>query len=256
MNIVVCLKAVPTNVKSPVPKSDGAGILIDGDCFMNESDDYALEQALLLKKSFGGKVTAVTAGSIRSQDILHVSLAKGADDAIRVDADEFDPNIVSFILARAIRNISHDLILTGVESSDGMSSQVGISLGAQLGLPYVYAVTKIDSGSSEDTLVVNRELGEGRYQTLEVRKPALLCVQSGIVPLTYTPVVKLIHARRKAVPSLSLSDLGITGEALAKRRKTMVVEIKPVEKNNSTQWLSGNPEQLARDIIDRIRKGL
>jgi len=137
-----------------------------------------------------------------------------------------------------------------------MSSQVGISLGAQLGLPYVYAVTKIDSGSSEDTLVVNRELGEGRYQTLEVRKPALLCVQSGIVPLTYTPVVKLIHARRKAVPSLSLSDLGITGEALAKRRKTMVVEIKPVEKNNSTQWLSGNPEQLARDIIDRIRKGL
>lgn len=256
MNIVVCLKAVPTNVRDPVPKSDGSGILTEGDCFMNASDDYALEQALLLKKDFGTRVTAVTVGSVRSQDILHVSLAKGADEAIRVDADEFDPNIVSFILSRALRDLSYDLILTGVESSDGMSSQVGISLGAQLGLPYVYAVTKMALGNSEDRLLVTRELGGGRYQTLEVDKPALLCVQSGIAPLTYTPPVKLIHARRKGIPSRSLSDLGITGEELARRRKTKVIEIKPLEKNSSTQWLSGNPEQLAREIIDKISKAL
>jgi len=256
LNIIVCIKAVPASVKNPTPKSDGSGIVTEGDLFMNESDDYALEQALLLKKGFGTTVTALTVGSVRYQDILHVSLAKGADQAIRIDADEFDPNIVSFILSRAIGTMKHDLILTGIESSDGMSSQIGISVGAQLKLPYVYAVTKLECGDTQDSLSVTRELGSGRYQTLEVTKPALLCVQSGIVPLTYTPVVKLIHARRKAIPCLSLSELGITDEALSLRRKAKVVEVRPSEKNNATVWLSGNPEQLAVEIIDKIAKAL
>lgn len=254
MNIVVCVKAVPANVKIPVPKPDGSGVLTEGDAFMNESDDYALEQALLLKRSLGCKVTAVTLGTIKSQDILHVSIAKGADEAIRVDADEFDPNVVSFILARAIRTLNYDLILTGVESSDGMASQVAVSLAAQLGVPYVYAVTKTELESAEGPLLVTRELGGGRHQILEVSKPALLCIQSGTVPLTYTPVVKLIHARRRGVPTLSTSDLQITGDDLAARRRTKIVDIKPVEKSSSTQWLSGSPQELALQIMDKISK--
>lgn len=251
MHIVVCLKAVPTTVHNPVAKDDGSGIATEGDCFMNSSDEYALEQALLFKRSLAAKVTVITVGSIRSQDILHLSLAKGADDAIRIDADEFDPNIVSFMLARAISNLEYDLILTGVESSDGMSSQVPVSLASQLGIPYAYAVTKIELENDKPVLAT-RELGGGRFQTLELERPALLCTQSGIAALTYAPTVKLIHARRRGVPAQTPESLGITEDELAKRRTARVLEIHPVEKNNTTQWLSGSSEQLAREILNKI----
>ena len=253
MNIVVCLKAVPTAGKIPVPNGDGTGIVTEGDCFMNGSDEYALEQALLFKRSLGAKVTVITVGSIISQDILHLSIAKGADDALRIDADEFDPNIVSFLLARAIAKLSYDLILTGVESSDGMYSQVPVSLAAQLGVPYVYAVTKIVLEQDQPVLAT-RELGGGRYQTLAIEGPALLCTQSGIAELTYAPTVKLIHARRRGVPTESLSSLGVTDEELARRRQAKVLDITPVEKNNTTQWLTGTPAELARDILAKIKE--
>jgi electron transfer flavoprotein beta subunit len=254
VNIVVCLKAVPTNGKMPAPAGDGISVVTEGDLFLNESDDYALEQALLLKRSLNCKVTAVTLGSIKSQDILHVAIAKGADDALRVDADEFDPNVAAFLLARAVQTLNADLILTGVESSDGMASQVPIALGAQLGIAYVYAVTKVFLDSADGPLTVTRELGGGRHQTLEIALPALLCLQSGTVPLTYTPVVKLIHARRRGIPTLNPDALGITAEDINKRRRAKVLDIRPVDKSSATQWLSGSAQELARQIMDKISK--
>jgi electron transfer flavoprotein beta subunit len=246
------MKAVPGSGVSPGMSDDGTRIVNDGDAFVNESDDYALEQALMLKRNVGGKVTAITLGTVKSQDILHTSLAKGADDAIRIDADEFDPNIVSFLLARALKNLNADLILTGVESADGMASQVPMAIAARLGMPCVYAVTRVEWAGEDQPLVLTRELGGGRSQTLEVDKPALLCVQAGIVPLTYAPVVKLIHARRKGIPSLKLNDLEITADELAARRKTKVTSVQPVEKNSTTQWLTGSVQAIATQIMEKI----
>ena len=256
MNIIVCVKAVATNATSPVPREDGSGVITEGDRFTNGSDEYALELALSLKRNSGGKVTAITVGPIKSQDVLHVAIAKGADEVLRVDADEFDPNVISVLLAAAIRTMDYGLILTGVESADGMTSQVGPSVGARLGLPYLYAVTKVEPGAEGLPLTVHRELGGGRYQTLAVSKPALLCVQSGIVPLTYAPVVKLIHARRRAVPTVTASDFGINEAELAARRKTRIMGIKPVAKSSSTQWLTGSPQQLAAQIMQKMAEAL
>jgi electron transfer flavoprotein beta subunit len=253
MHIIVCIKAVPTTGRQPAAKSDGTGIETEGDCFINGSDEYALEQALLFKRALSAKVTVITVGSMKSQEVLQLGIAKGADEAIRVDADEFDPNVTSFLLARAIANLDYDLILTGVESSDGMASQVPVALASQLGVPYVYAVTKIEL-EQDKPLLATRELGGGRYQTLEVQMPAVLCTQSGIAPLTYAPTVKLIHARRRGVPAQSPSALGIGDDELAQRRSAKIVDIKPVEKNNTTQWLKGSPAELARDILAKIKE--
>jgi len=256
MNIVVCMRAVHANVRNPAPKNDGFGVGSEGDTFINESDDYALELALTLRREFGGTVTALTLGPVSSQEILYASLAKGADSALRIDADEFDPNVISLMLARAVKNIPHDLVLAGIESADSMSSQIGISLGARLGLPYVFAVTKVSYNAEDGGFAVTRELGGGAYQILEVAKPAVLCVQSGIAPLTYTPVVKLIHARRKAIPCILPTDLGIDDETIARHRGAKFVDVSPCDKNNSIEWLSGNPAQLAAAVIEKISKAL
>jgi electron transfer flavoprotein beta subunit len=220
----------------------------------NESDEYALEQALLLKKNLRGTVTAVTVGPVHAQEVLYASVARGADSALRVDADEFDPNVVSYVLSLAIKKLSYDLILTGVESFDGMSSQVGISLATELALPYAYAVTKIEPGSELKSLIIERELGGGRHQTLDVSLPALLCIQSGITSLSYTPAAKLFQARRSGTQCFTLAALGVNSEELKNRRKTRIVEVRQREKTSKIQMLTGSPDEVAHFIFDKIKE--
>ena len=214
----------------------------------------ALEEALLLKKNLRGTVTAVTVGPAQAQEVLYASVARGADSAVRVDADEFDPNLVSYILSLAIKRLSCDLILTGVESSDGMSSQVGVSLATELALPYGYAVTKIEPGSELKSLIIERELGGGRHQTLEVSLPALLCIQSGIARLSYTPAAKLFQARWSGVACLAPATLGMSSDELKKRRKLTIVEVLEREKTSGIQMLTGSPDKVAHFIFDKIKE--
>jgi electron transfer flavoprotein beta subunit len=255
VNIVVCIKAVPSRAKNPSIADTGQKLRIESPQWsFNESDEYALEEALLLKKTLRATVTVVTVGPMHAQDVLYASIARGADNAVRVDVDEFDPNLVSYILSLAIKRMSYDLILTGVESSDGMSSQVGISLATELDLPYAYAVTKVESASDLKSLVVERELGGGRYQTLEISLPALLCIQSGIARLSYTPVAKLFQARRSGTACLTLAALGLGSDVLESRRTTTIVELLQREKTSKLQMLTGNPDEVAHFIFDRIKE--
>ena len=255
MNIVVCIKAVPSRANNPVIADAGQRIQVDSPQWMfNESDEYALEEALLLKKNLRATVTAITVGPMHAQDVLYASVARGADNAVRVDADEFDPNVVSYILSLAIKKLSYDLILTGVESSDGMSSQVGISLATELGLPYAYAVTKVESASDLKSLIIERELGGGRHQTLDISLPALLSIQSGIARLSYTPVAKLFQARRTGAACLNLAALGVSSETLKNRRTTKIVEVLQRERTSNLQLLTGTPDEVAHFIFDKIKE--
>ena len=51
---------------------------------------------------------------------------------------------------------------------------------------------------------------------------------------------------------MNAASLQISEEDLAQRRKTRVVDVKPVDKSSSTQWLSGTPQALAREIMNKI----
>src|SRR4051812_6894416 len=161
MNIVVCLKAVPAQAENPSIIDSGLNVYVESKSYVvNESDEYALEQALVLKKKLSASVTLLTVGPVRANEVLFRSLAKGADAAIRVNGDEFDPNITALKLAAALRKVPHDLILTGVESLDGMASRVGLLVAARLGIASAYAVTNIEIAGDHSIRAVH-ELGGG-----------------------------------------------------------------------------------------------
>jgi electron transfer flavoprotein beta subunit len=256
VNIIVCIKAVPSRVGNPKIVDGGARLRVESPQWLfNESDEYALEEALSLKKHLRARITAITIGPTHAQEILYASMARGADDAVRIDADEFDPNLVAYILSMAIKTRTYDLILTGVESADGMFSQVGVGLAAELGLPYAYGVTKIECATDLRSVIVERELGGGRYQTLDISLPALLSIQSGIARLSYTPAAKLFQARRTGAVCLTLGAVGVNNQDLDKRRTMKIVDLARREKNNSLKILSGDPDEVAQFIFDKVNEG-
>ncbi len=251
MNIVVCLKAVPGYVTKLQLANTGDRIDYEsGSIMVNESDECALEKALALKQQFGGEVIAITVGRLPAQRVLYIGLAKGADRAIRVDANFGDAERTSAALAEAIGRISYDLVLTGVESSDNMAAEVGIRVAERLRLPYAYAVTNIESGEGPGRVKVTKEIGGGMSQILDVPSPALMCIQQGILPISYVPARRLLQAQLQPVECLSLDELGI-GEQKGDGLK--IVDILHPTEAGRAELIEGKPSEVARILLQIIR---
>ena len=87
MKIIVLCKAVAVGVSDVKIATGGKALQYQSQLLaMNECDEYALEEAIVLKRAHGGEVTVLTMGSITTQNILHLALAKGADRVVQNDA--------------------------------------------------------------------------------------------------------------------------------------------------------------------------
>src|SRR3972149_5233014 len=85
MNIVVPVKMVPDLVEEL--EVDATGRALDRSFLklrINEFDEHALEEALLLKAKHGGTVTVLALDTGEVDETLFTCLAKGADRAIKI----------------------------------------------------------------------------------------------------------------------------------------------------------------------------
>src|SRR6202162_4887760 len=136
VKIAVCIKQVPT--REWQPRLNDAKTWIreqDASYEMNETDAYALEEALRLKETHGGEVVVCSAGPARVAQVIREALARGADRAVHVEdgalasADAF---LVAEALGAAMADERFDLILTGLQSDDQGSAQSGVLLAERL----------------------------------------------------------------------------------------------------------------------------
>lgn len=200
MELVVCIKRVPETAEADI-KIDASGrdIVRDGLAYtINEADNYALEEALLIKEREGGTVTVITMGPRESEDTLRMGLAKGSDAAIRLDDPAFaesDGVATARILAAAIKDLPHDLVLTGCMASDDWYSMVGPALAEFLGVPHATMVVKTEL--SEGKTRVSRELEGGLQEMLDIELPAVLTIQTGINEPRYASIMGIARASKK-----------------------------------------------------------
>src|SRR5512136_970539 len=88
MNIVVIVKLVPDLVEELA--IDEGGTALDTSylrLIVNELDNHAIEQAILLKESAGGQVTVIAPDLEGVDDVLFTAAAKGADRQIKLTGD-------------------------------------------------------------------------------------------------------------------------------------------------------------------------
>ena len=248
MKIIVAIKQVPERDAPIVVAPDGKWMEeADLAYTINEPDAYALEEALQLKEKHGGEVIALCAGPERVTSTLREALAKGADRAIHILADDLgqrDTLSLAHLLADAIRAESPDLILTGLQSDDLGLGQTGVVLAELLGIPHatiIMQVEKTDAG-----LRVKRELEDGWFQHVEMPLPALLTIQSGGNKLRYATLMGIKKAKTKPTATM----------AAAASEATPAIELVRVylpEKQKRTQMLTGTPAEIAGQLVERLR---
>ena len=173
---------------------------------INEWDDYAIEEAVLIKEKLGGTITAITVGSEEADNTLRKCLAKGADQAIRLSDEAFegsDAFAIAKILSKAIESMSFDLIFTGTQASDDGYGQVGVILASLLGISHATLVKKIEV--KKGSVVVNRELEGGLEQVLDVKLPTVIAVQTGINEPRYVSIMAIRRARKIPIKVMGIS---------------------------------------------------
>src|SRR5207245_5223387 len=122
MKIAVCIKQVPT--REWQPRLNDAKTWIreqDASYEMNEPDAYALEEGLRLKEKHGGEVVVCSAGPSRVAQVIREALARGADRAIHVEADDLasaDAFVVAGALAGSMKEEGFSVVLTGIKYDD------------------------------------------------------------------------------------------------------------------------------------------
>src|ERR671913_1172331 len=173
---------------------------------VNESDGYALEEALRLKEKKGGEVVVCSMGPQRAKSVIKDALARGAARAIHIVTDapvQAGPFAAAKALAAAVEGEQADLVLTGLQSDDAGYGQTGVILAELLGLPHATIVIEVDAAGEQ--LRVKRELESGWYQWYSMPLPALLTIQSGISQIRYATLKGIMAAKKKEIKEVTPS---------------------------------------------------
>jgi len=259
MQILVCLKQVPD--KDSRYKIDAAGTGIHEEDLVfetNESDQYALEEALRLKEKFGGEVVLLSLGDDRVLKSIKNGLAMGADRAVHVTGPEFhgsDAHVVATAIQRAIEGQTFDVVLTGVQSDDLAFGQTGTILAELLGWAHATIVMEIAVNPDAKTVQVKRELESNLFEKVEIPLPAVLAIQSGINQPRYATLKGIMQAKKKEIKTLSSRDLRLeSGEVGPAGSRVNHQKLSFPEKKKKTVLIEGEPEEAAKQLMEKLRK--
>jgi len=210
MNVTVLAKFVPNPTGTPSLGPDNLLIRDAGDGALDPGDEYGLELALQLVEAGGGEVTVVTMGPAEALAGVQRGLAIGAHRGLLVTDPGLrgaDALVTARVLAAAIGSTTYDLVIAGVESTDGYTGTMPATIAELLGIASVTAVRKLDPDG--DGFRAERQTESG-YDVLTAPKPALITVTAGATDPRYPSLKGIMAAKSKPVDTVSAADLGVT----------------------------------------------
>jgi electron transfer flavoprotein beta subunit len=210
MNIVVCVKQVPDTASDrKLTESDSTLDRAAADPWMNELDEFGIEEALQLTEKHGGEVTVLSIGPAKAAETIRKALSMGADKAVHVSDESLhgsDALVMSEVLAKALSRIGFDLVILGSEATDAKMGLMAAMLAERLGLPQLSYATKVEVDG--ETVTINR-LADYGYDTVEASMPAVLSVVEKINEPRYPSFKGIMAAKKKPVETLALADLEV-----------------------------------------------
>jgi electron transfer flavoprotein beta subunit len=250
MKIIVLMKQVASKDAILRINKDGTWIE-EGDLSfeVNESDGYALEEALRVREKLGGEVVVCSMGPQRAKSVIKDALARGADRAIHVVGDNLthiSPYAAASALVEAIRDEKPDMIMTGLQSDDYGYAQTGVIMAELLGIPHATIVIEVDA--SGDKLRVKRELESGWYQWYSMSTPALLTIQSGISQIRYATLKGIMAAKKKEIKEVTPPT-----EIVSRPSHQQLKRVYLPQKTKQTQLLgSGDAKAGAAALAEKL----
>lgn len=252
MKVLVCIKQVPDMESRFKANSTGSWYDETDLAFrMNEYDEYAVEQSVQLREQLGdaADVTVLSIGPDRVVEALKKALAMGCDRGVHVQDPAVslkDPWQIASIIATFARDKGFDLILTGMQSQDRGSAQVGVAVAELLG--YSCATTLVGFSYGDGVITCKRELEGGLKGVVKLRVPALVTCQLGLNVPRYPTLPNIMKAKKKEILAIPVVDL-LKEEALA-----ATASVHPPAKKGSGIVLEGDLNDMADRLIGILKE--
>ena len=254
MNIFVFVKRVPDTESKIRINHETNSIDEEGLNFvLSPYDEYAMEEALLIRESKGGNVTALSVGPDETTVVLKKCLAMGADEAILIKEDSPEPydglrtaKIISHAMKTKFSDFS--LLLFGKQAVGTDNAQVPVMVAALLGLPQINVVTKLEI---EGNMAMGHREIEGASEKVTAPLPAVISAQKGLNEPRYETLKGIMMAKRKEIPVLTLQDLGLDEGTLASQLELVRLE-SPPERQAGTV-IEDEPQAAAKRMVEFLR---
>ncbi|MFO7635938.1 MAG: electron transfer flavoprotein subunit beta/FixA family protein [Clostridia bacterium] len=257
MRIVVCVKQVPASTDAKIDPESKRIIREGIKAILNPFDTYAVEEAVKLRKKYGGEVITLSMGPPKAEISLRETISVGADKAILLSDRAFggsDTWATSYALAKAIEKIgSVDLVICGKQAIDGDTAQVGPGIAAHLDWMQATYVMGVDEVSDESIIV--RRMHEDGYDICQMKLPAVITVVKGI-NIPRVPTLKgRLASEKEEIPVWKPGDIGADESKIGlDGSPTRVVKTQPPPpRHTSTKKIEGLPGDCARELIHELR---
>jgi electron transfer flavoprotein beta subunit len=223
MNIVVTVKQIPD--PNVAPAFDGDRLKRQGVAgVLDPGDEFGVEAALQLASAHGGEVTVVSMGPEGAMEAVRKALSMGASKGVLVSDAALansDALTTARVLAEAIKKTGFDLVISGVESTDGSSGVVPQMVAALLDVPSATFAKSLEVADGK--LRINRQTEKG-YDVVETDLPAVVTVTAGVNEPRYPSFKGIVEAKKKPVDTLSADDLGLSLDGSASQSIAQIAD--------------------------------
>ncbi|MCB2353601.1 electron transfer flavoprotein subunit beta/FixA family protein [Clostridium estertheticum] len=264
MHILVCVKQVPDTTEIKMDPKTNTMDRSSAPTIINPFDAHAVEEAVKIKKEFGGKVSIISMGPPKAEEVIKKCIEMGADEGYLLTDRAFagsDTLSTSYILAMGIKKVIEieriDLLLCGKQAIDGDTAQVGPGIACRLGMPQLTYVESIENFNlKKNVVVVHRKIDNG-YEVVQSKLPCLITVEKDINELSFSPLPNMIKAARYkpitwAINDLGgdLSKLGLTGSP------TSVQRVFSPKQRVGGELLKGSEDEVVKTLVDKLKGGI
>jgi electron transfer flavoprotein beta subunit len=261
VHIVVCTKQTPDSAAKLSVDEEGNVSWGDSPIIINPWDEYAVEEALLIKERLDEetKVTVISMGPEPALEALKHAIAMGCDEAIRIWDESFaqsDTLATSYVLAQAIEKIDDaDLVLFGKSAIDSQTGQVAVQVAQRLGFsPLTYVINIAELDPEAGTITVERLLEEGR-EVMEAPLPAAVGTVKDINEPRYPSFIGIRKATSAEYPLWTAEDIGVDPDKVGAAGSGVRWEriFPPPAREGAAEIIEAEtPEEAAQALVDKL----
>jgi electron transfer flavoprotein beta subunit len=259
VKIAVCIKQVPDTTDVKIDPKTNTLVREGVASITNPFDEYAVEEALLIKEKHGGEVHVISMGPPQAVEVLRNALAVGADKVYLVSDRAFagaDTLATAYTVATTVKKVvgDVDLVICGKQAIDGDTAQVGPGIATRLGIPQLTYVSKVkEIDPAKKRMVVERLLEYGK-EIVETSLPALITVVKGINEPRLPSLIGIKKAAKVQIPTLTAKDIDADENRIGlKGSPTWVTKVfSPEARGGSGEILKGELPDVAALLVGKL----
>ncbi len=223
MQVAVLVKYVPEPTGTPSLGPDNRLVRAGVEGALDPGDEFAVEAALQLTETHGGEVTLISMGPELANAAVRKGFSMGAHAGVLITdptLEGADALATARVLAAALSRATYDLVLAGVESTDGYTGTTPMTVAELAGLPSATFARKVEV--TDGMLRVERQTEAG-YDVVTCPLPALVTVTGSAAEPRYPTLKGIMAAKSKPLDQLALADLGLSQADVAPTQSVQAV---------------------------------